>query len=38
VDVLPLVTDRFDLSHGLAALQRAQVRPVLKVLIDVSRQ
>jgi len=38
VDVLPLVTDRFDLSHGLAALQRAQVRPVLKVLIDVARQ
>jgi threonine dehydrogenase-like Zn-dependent dehydrogenase len=38
VDVLPLITDRFDLSHGLAALQRAQVRPVLKVLIDVARQ
>ena len=38
VDVLPLITDRFDLSHGLAALQRAQVRPVLKVLIEVARQ
>jgi threonine dehydrogenase-like Zn-dependent dehydrogenase len=38
VDVLPLITDRFDLSHGLAALRRAQVRPVLKVLIDVARQ
>jgi threonine dehydrogenase-like Zn-dependent dehydrogenase len=38
VDVLPLITDRFDLAHGLAALQRAQVRPVLKVLIDVARQ
>jgi threonine dehydrogenase-like Zn-dependent dehydrogenase len=38
VDVLPLVTDRFDLAHGLTALQRAQVRPVLKVLIDVARQ
>jgi threonine dehydrogenase-like Zn-dependent dehydrogenase len=38
VDVLPLITDRFDLSHGLAALQRAQVRPVLKVLLDVARQ
>ena len=38
VDVLPLITDRFDLSQGLAALQRAQVRPVLKVLIDVARQ
>jgi threonine dehydrogenase-like Zn-dependent dehydrogenase len=38
VDVLPLITDRFDLSHGLTALQRAQVRPVLKVLIDVARQ
>jgi len=38
VDVLPLISDRFDLSHGLAALQRAQVRPVLKVLLDVARQ
>ena len=38
VDVLPLISDRFDLSHGLAALQRAQVRPVLKVLVDVARQ
>ena len=38
VDVLPLISDRFDLSHGLAALRRAQVRPVLKVLIDVARQ
>ena len=38
VDVLPLITDRFDLSQGLAALQRAQMRPVLKVLIDVARQ
>jgi threonine dehydrogenase-like Zn-dependent dehydrogenase len=38
VDVLPLISDRFDLSHGLAALQRAQARGVLKVLIDVARQ
>jgi len=38
VDVLPLISDRFDLSHGLAALDRAQVRPVLKVLLDVARQ
>jgi threonine dehydrogenase-like Zn-dependent dehydrogenase len=38
VDVRPLITDRFDLPHGLAALHRAQVRPVLKVLIDVARQ
>jgi threonine dehydrogenase-like Zn-dependent dehydrogenase len=38
VDVLSLITDRFDLSHGLAALQRAQTRPVLKVLLDVARQ
>src|SRR6185295_17949738 len=38
VDVLPLITDRFDLSEGIRALQRAQVRPVLKVLIDVARQ
>ena len=37
VDVRPLISDRFDLSQGLAALQRAQVRPVLKVLIDVAR-
>ena len=38
VDVVPLISDRFDLSHGLAALQRAQKRPVLKVLLDVARQ
>lgn len=38
VDVLPLITDRFDLSHGLDALKRAQRSPVLKVLIDVARE
>jgi threonine dehydrogenase-like Zn-dependent dehydrogenase len=36
VNVRPLITDRFDLSRGLEALTRAQTKPVLKVLIDVS--
>ena len=36
VDVLPLISDRFDLSHGLDALARAQAPGVLKVLIDVA--
>jgi threonine dehydrogenase-like Zn-dependent dehydrogenase len=35
VDVEPLIADRFNLSDGLAALQRAQQKGVLKVLIDV---
>lgn len=36
VDVRPLITDRFSLSDGLAALDRAQQRGVLKVLLDVT--
>jgi threonine dehydrogenase-like Zn-dependent dehydrogenase len=35
VDVEPLIADRFDLSKGLAALERAQQKGVLKVLLDV---
>jgi threonine dehydrogenase-like Zn-dependent dehydrogenase len=36
VDVRPLISDRFDLSDGLAALDRAQQKGVLKVLLDVA--
>ena len=36
MDVLPLISDRFDLSNGLAALARAQAPGVLKVLLDVA--
>ena len=35
VDVEPLITDRFNLSNGLSALQRAQQKGVLKVLIEM---
>jgi threonine dehydrogenase-like Zn-dependent dehydrogenase len=35
VDVEPLITDRFSLSDGLMALQRAQQKGVLKVLIEM---
>jgi threonine dehydrogenase-like Zn-dependent dehydrogenase len=35
VDVKPLITERFDLSHGLHALDRAKTKAVLKVLLDV---
>ena len=35
VDVQPLIADRFNLSNGLAALQRAQQKGVLKVLIEM---
>jgi threonine dehydrogenase-like Zn-dependent dehydrogenase len=37
VDVVPLIADRFPLSDGLTALQRAQQKGVLKVLIDVEQ-
>ena len=37
VDVAPLIADRFPLSDGLTALQRAQQKGVLKVLIDVEQ-
>jgi threonine dehydrogenase-like Zn-dependent dehydrogenase len=36
VSVAPLISDRFDLSKGLEALTRAQTKPVLKVLLEVS--
>lgn len=36
VDVRPLISERFDLSRGLEALERAQARGVLKVLLEVS--
>jgi len=35
VDVEPLITDRFNLSNGVMALQRAQQRGVLKVLLEM---
>ena len=37
VDVRPLVSERYDLSDGVQALERAQTKGVLKVLLDVSR-
>jgi threonine dehydrogenase-like Zn-dependent dehydrogenase len=36
VDVRSLVSDRFPLSEGVRALDRAQAKGVLKVLLDVS--
>jgi threonine dehydrogenase-like Zn-dependent dehydrogenase len=36
VDVEPLITDRFSLSKGLIALQRAQQKGALKVLIEMN--
>jgi threonine dehydrogenase-like Zn-dependent dehydrogenase len=36
VKVEPLIADRFDLSKGLEALERAQTKGILKVLLDVS--
>lgn len=36
VNVQPLISDRFPLARGLEALTRAQTKPVLKVLLDVS--
>ena len=35
VDVEPLITDRFNLSNGVMALQRAQQQGVLKVLLEM---
>jgi threonine dehydrogenase-like Zn-dependent dehydrogenase len=35
VDVQPLISDRFDLSDGVRALERAGQRGVLKVLLSV---
>jgi threonine dehydrogenase-like Zn-dependent dehydrogenase len=36
VDVRPLLSERYDLAQGLHALERAQTKGVLKVLLDVS--
>jgi len=36
IQVLPLISDRFDLSRGLDALERAAAPGVLKVLLDVA--
>jgi threonine dehydrogenase-like Zn-dependent dehydrogenase len=36
VDVLPLISKRFALDDGLAALAHAQAKGVMKVLLDVS--
>jgi threonine dehydrogenase-like Zn-dependent dehydrogenase len=35
IDVEPLITDRFNVSNGLMALQRAQQKGVLKVLLEM---
>ena len=35
VKVLPLISERFDLSRGIEALEHARTRPVLKVLLDM---
>jgi len=35
VSVLPLISARYTLSEGVAALEHARSRPALKVLIDV---
>lgn len=35
VDVEPLIADRFNLAQGLSALERAQQKGVLKVLLDI---
>lgn len=37
VQVQPLISDRFKLPDGLAALEQAQSKNVLKVLLDVER-
>lgn len=37
VQVQPLISDRFKLSNGLAALERVQSKDVLKILLDVER-
>lgn len=36
VRVLPLISRRFDLSQGMAALDHARTQPALKVLLDVA--
>jgi len=36
VSVLPMISARYDLSEGVAALEHAREKPALKVLLDVS--
>jgi threonine dehydrogenase-like Zn-dependent dehydrogenase len=36
VDVRPLISARYNLSDGVAAIEHAQSKPALKVLLDVS--
>lgn len=36
VDVLPLISQRFDLSRGVEALEQAKAKTVVKVLLDVA--
>jgi threonine dehydrogenase-like Zn-dependent dehydrogenase len=36
VSVLPLISERFDLTQGIVALEHAKSKPVLKVLLDVN--
>lgn len=36
IAVVPLISERFDLSRGVDALNAAKSRPVLKVLLDVA--
>jgi threonine dehydrogenase-like Zn-dependent dehydrogenase len=38
VSVLPMISERFDLSHGVEALDAAKGRDKLKVLIDVAEE
>ncbi|HEY0871959.1 MAG TPA: alcohol dehydrogenase catalytic domain-containing protein [Vicinamibacterales bacterium] len=38
IDVRPLIADRFDLSDGLRALERAAAPGVLKVLLEIKDQ
>ena len=35
IDVRPLISDRFELGRGVAALDRAQMKGVMKVLLDM---
>ena len=37
VSVQPLISERYDLTKGLEALDRAQAKSVLKVLLNVSQ-
>ena len=35
VDVLPMISARYPLADGVAALEHARTKPVLKILLDV---